>query len=80
MQLTTNPIYHKRTKHVDIQYHFIRDVIEKGDIKLKHVPSTDNKADGFTKSLSAEKHKIFCNQIGLHIKEKEYLSHGEMLK
>ena len=80
MQLTTNPIYHKRTKHVDIRYHFIRDVIEKGDIKLKHVPSADNKADGFTKSLSAEKHKIFCNQIGLHIKEKEYLSHGEMLK
>lgn len=64
-QLATNPVHHKRTKHIDIRHHFIREHIEKKSIKLNHVASEDNSADGFTKALTPEKHKNFCNQIGV---------------
>ena len=40
-----------RTKHVDIRYHFIKDMVKKHVVVLDHVPGTDNVADLFTKNL-----------------------------
>jgi hypothetical protein len=49
--LLTNPVQHQRTKHVDIDLHFVRDKVATGAIRIFHVPSTSQYADVFTKGL-----------------------------
>jgi hypothetical protein len=43
-----------RTKHIDVRYHFIRELIEDGTIKIVFVKSENNKADMFTKNVSGD--------------------------
>ncbi|XP_076028444.1 uncharacterized protein LOC143017539 [Oratosquilla oratoria] len=50
--LSKNPVYHQRSMHIDIRYHFIKSQIENGSVKLVYVPSDENVADMFTKPLS----------------------------
>ena len=50
--LAHNPISHQRTKHIDIKYHFIRDLVLADQIKLVYVPTADKIADLFTKAVS----------------------------
>ena len=57
INLTKNPIQHSRTKHIKIRYHFIRDHVQKCDIKLDFVSTKMQLADIFTKSLSGDR---FC--------------------
>lgn len=59
IQLAKNPIYHERSKHIDIRYHFIRNCISNGEIKLTYVESKENKADMFTKPVSKQTLKKF---------------------
>nr|GEW93268.1 retrovirus-related Pol polyprotein from transposon TNT 1-94 [Tanacetum cinerariifolium] len=49
--ISNNSVLHSRTKHIDIRYHFIRDHILKGDIKLNFIPTEYQLADIFTKPL-----------------------------
>ena len=52
IHLSKNPKDHARTKHIDIRFHFIRELIENGQIILNYVESRSNAADSFTKPLS----------------------------
>jgi hypothetical protein len=63
--LTKNPTYHARTKHIDIQHHFVREKVEDGTIKLVFCGTEDMAADVLTKGLSRDKHGRFSNMIGL---------------
>ena len=49
--LSTNPIQHQRTKHVEIDLHFVRVTVAVGDVRVLHVPTTFHFADIFTKGL-----------------------------
>ena len=51
LALAKNPVFHGRSKHIRIKYHFIRDCLEEGSIKTDHIPTTDQLADILTKSL-----------------------------
>jgi hypothetical protein len=51
INISKNPIQHSRTKHIDIQHHFIRDLVEKNIVTLEHVTSEEQIADIFTKAL-----------------------------
>ena len=53
--LAKNPAYHSRTKHIDIQYHFVRDMVESMKVLLEKVDTLENVADSLTKSVSTEK-------------------------
>ena len=53
--LTKNPKNHGRSKHIDIRYHFVRDCLLNNQIELKYIPSNDNLADPFTKTLGRVK-------------------------
>ena len=49
-----NPIQHSRTKHIDIQHHFIRDLVKKKVVTLEHVDTEEQLSDIFTKALDAK--------------------------
>jgi hypothetical protein len=49
--LAKNPVFHKRSKHIDIKYHFVRCEVQKGLIQLVYTPSECNIADVFTKAF-----------------------------
>ena len=53
----------QRTKHVDIRYHFVKDLVEAGLLKIRFVGSENNLADLFTKNLSQEKFRKFRNKL-----------------
>ncbi|UYV82085.1 K02A2.6-like [Cordylochernes scorpioides] len=65
IRLVHNPEYHKRTKHIDISYHFIRDQFQKHAIDLLYVCSNDRAADIFTKALPPERYRRLRRQLGL---------------
>ena len=43
--LVKKQVYHGRTKHIDVKYHFVRDVLEDGDIEVKNIHTKDNPVD-----------------------------------
>ena len=55
INLAKNPMYHKRSKHIDVKYHFIRSEIRTGRIELEYIPTSDNVADIFTKPVNKAK-------------------------
>ncbi|MCO5578860.1 hypothetical protein L7F22_032707 [Adiantum nelumboides] len=54
IQLAHNPVYHSKTKHVDVKYHFIKEMVDDKQIQLAKVHTTDNPADLLTKGLPGE--------------------------
>ena len=63
--LAKNPEYHARTKHIDIQYHFIRECVEKGKITLEYCETAKMVADALTKPLSKHRHQELVERMGL---------------
>ena len=63
--LADNPEYHARTKHIDIQYHFIRECVQSNKIDLKYCPTADMVADGITKGLPKERHMDLLMKMGV---------------
>lgn len=54
-QLIKNPTFHRRTKHVDIKFHYTRDIMEQGNLLVEHIASNGQLADILTKPLTREK-------------------------
>jgi len=48
---SSNLLQHQRTKHIEIDLHFVRDKVAVGDVKVQHVPTSSQYADIFTKGL-----------------------------
>ena len=59
IQLARNPVFHARTKHIEVHYHFIRKRVLDGDIDLTYVRTDEQVADIFTKALGVEKLRQF---------------------
>ena len=69
--MSKNPVFHSRTRHINIKYHFIREAIEEGEVQLTFCKSEDQVADIFTKALPKEKFFKFRELLGVmeqHIK------------
>lgn len=65
--LASNTVFHSRTKHIDIRYHFVRQIVESGALTLDHIPTEKMPADVLTKGLSKPKHTNCINLLGLEM-------------
>src|SRR5882672_10066370 len=63
--LTRNPYFHARSKHIDIQHHYVRERVEAGDIHYAYIPTHDNIADCLTKSLPHPKFQELTARMGM---------------
>ena len=70
IELSKNDLYHDRTKHIDLRYHFIRDCIKDNLFTIIHVPTTEQQADIFTKGLQKVLFTKFRNLIMSNNNEK----------
>ncbi|KAL5858312.1 hypothetical protein ACOSQ3_005770 [Xanthoceras sorbifolium] len=66
IHLTKDQMFHERTKHIDVKYHFVRDIISQGDISVKKIGTADNPADMLTKSLSVSKFRHCLDLVGIY--------------
>ncbi|KAE8679159.1 Zinc ion binding, putative isoform 1 [Hibiscus syriacus] len=63
--LAKNPVFHDRSKHIDIRYHYIRECVARKDVEVEYVKSQDQVADIFTKPLTSEDFLRLRNLLGV---------------
>ena len=64
--LTKDQIFHERTEHTNVRYHFVGDIIARGDIVLSKISTHENRVDMMTKSLPITKFEYCLDLIGVH--------------
>jgi len=65
IELSKNPVYHERSKHIDTRYHFIRECVGKGDVDVDHVSTEHQLADILTKALPRVRFIELRGRIGV---------------
>jgi hypothetical protein len=63
--LSANPVFHARTKHIKVYYHFVRERVANRQLNIRFVPTGDQVVDGFTKPLSVRQLEAFRNNLNL---------------
>jgi hypothetical protein len=63
--IARNPEFHERTKHIDVRYHYIRQVIDDGTLYLEYAPTQEQVADVLTKGLPPASHIKFMTAMGV---------------
>uniref|UniRef100_A0A2N9ETD6 Reverse transcriptase Ty1/copia-type domain-containing protein n=1 Tax=Fagus sylvatica TaxID=28930 RepID=A0A2N9ETD6_FAGSY len=63
ISLASNPVFHARTKHVEIDYHFVRECVIRGDLKVQYIPIEDQLADLLTKALPSPRFLLLSNKL-----------------
>jgi hypothetical protein len=63
--LSANPVFHARTKHIEVDYHFVRERVLRKLLEIDYVSTRDQVADGFTKALSVRLLENFKYNLNL---------------
>jgi hypothetical protein len=58
-------MFHDRSKHIEIKFHFIKDFVQKGTLKLQSLPTSEHVADILTKALMKGKFVFFRDNLGV---------------
>ncbi|GMI75420.1 cysteine-rich RLK (RECEPTOR-like protein kinase) 8 [Hibiscus trionum] len=65
IHLAKNQVYHSRTKHIDVRYHFVREIFEEGKVLLQKIATAENPADMLTKVVTSIKFNHCLNLINI---------------
>ena len=65
IQLAKNPVFHARTKHIEVHYHFVRERVLSGEVELQYVLTDRQTADIFARPLGLDKLRQFSGSLGL---------------
>jgi hypothetical protein len=65
--LTKDQMFHERTKHIDVKYHYVRDVVAKGKLKVCKISTHDNPADMMTKPVPVTKFELCSGLVGITV-------------
>ena len=60
-----NPVFHDKLKHIEIKYHYIRDMVQRGEMKLQYVAMDEQIDDVLTKPLARVKFEYFRENLGV---------------
>ena len=71
IKLSENPVFHDKSKHIDIKYQYICNMVEKGAVKLQYIATDEQVADVLTKSLSKVKFVYFRDKLGVVPRKRE---------
>ena len=61
--LACNPVYHARRKHIELDVHFIRNLISEHKLEVRHVPTKSQPVDVLTKPLSFDRFRLLCSKL-----------------
>ena len=65
IRLSENLVFHDCSKHIDIRYHFIRDMVQQGVVRLYHIGTDEQVMEILTKTLGKLKFLTFSDNIGI---------------
>jgi hypothetical protein len=65
VKISKNPMFHDRSKHIEIKYYFLRDKVQKGEVILQYISTDEKKIDILTKPLSKIKFSYLRDKLGL---------------
>ena len=65
IKMTKNLVFHDKSKHIKIKYHYIKDMVQKGVVKLQYVATDEQIADVLTKPLARVKFEYFKEKLGV---------------
>ena len=65
MKLSENPVFHDKSKHIKIKCHYIRDMVQRGAVKLQYVAMEEQTADVLMKPLAMVKFEYFRKKLGV---------------
>ena len=63
--MSENPVFHDKSKHIEIKYHYIGDMVQMGVVKLQYVAMEEQIADVLTKPLERVKFEYFKEKLGV---------------
>ena len=63
--MSVNPVFHDKSKDIEIKYHYIRDMVQRGVVKLQYVVTDKQITDVLTKPLAILKFEYFREKLGV---------------